>query len=318
MFFDTEDTVSRVGTELLDEIRSQLGKLGVADNDVALTLLVHPEPLKVGVDNARPLGFSYNGRKPFYPASVVKSFYLAAVEAAIDEGRVQPHDELERAMRDMILWSSNTATNYIIDLISETTGDTLLEGDALVDWQQRRQAANRYFQSLDWAELEGINVCQKLMDDERYGREKMFATLGGNNHNRLTSEGTARLFYEIFSGTLGNPQCCARMRDRLHRSLDPAFAELDASQVGGYFGAGLPADATLYSKAGWNGWTGDPLSSYNRHDSAYVELSASSNSAYRAFTLVLFSHGKGISIDEDCFPAIARRTYELVERLQAD
>lgn len=318
MFFNTGDTISRIGTELFDEIRKRLGTLGVTEDDLALTLLVHPEPLMVGVDNARPLGFSYNGRKPFYPASVVKSFYLAAVEAAIDEGRIQLHDELERAMRDMILWSSNTATNYIIDLISETTGDTLLEGDALIDWQQRRQTTNRYFQNLDWAELDGINVCQKLMDDERYGREKMFATLGGNNHNRLNSEGTARLFFETFSGTLGNPQRCARMRKRFHRSLAPAFTELDASQIAGYFGAGLPTDATLYSKAGWNGWTGDPLSSYNRHDSAYVELPANSSSVYRAFTLVLFSHGKGISMDEACFPAIARRTYELVERMQPD
>lgn len=316
MFYQSSEQTRHLGSQLLDAIQRQLALAGVAPDDIAMTLLLHPTPLAGEAIAPGPQGFSYNGSKAFYPASIVKSFYLAAVEAALDESRVPPHDELERAMRDMILWSSNNATNYIIDLISETTGDTLLEGAELSDWQHRRQVANRYLASLGWPELAGINVCQKLMDDDRYGRERLFATLGGNNHNRLTSDATARLFYEIFNGTLGTAQRCARMRPRFLRSLERDFASLDAAQVRGYFGAGLPCGATLYSKAGWNGWTGDPLSSYNRHDAAYIELEQRSSSAFKAFTLILFSHGRDVSTNEQAFPRIGRTAYDLIDSIR--
>ncbi len=317
MFFDTSHNVNRLGQELLSETRQHLGKLDVAESDFALTVLLHPLPLTAKATHTPPLGFAHNGRQAFYPASVVKCFYLAAFEAAFDEGRITKHGELERALHDMIYWSSNTATNYVIDLISETTGDTLLEGQALREWQERRQIVNRYFAALGWPELDGINVCQKLMDDQRYGRERMFATLGGNNHNRLTCEGTARLLYTIFSGQLGNPQRCERMRQRLHRPLTTS-SDLELQQIKGYFGAGLPANATLYSKAGWNGWTGDPLSSYNRHDAAYIELPPNAAGAIRALTLVLFSHGKRIATDEVSFPLIAKCACALATQLQLD
>jgi len=313
MFYQSTEHSRHIGAQLLETAQRQLAELGVGPEDMALTLLLHPAPLSGDATAARPQGFSWNGSKAFYPASVVKSFYLAAVEAALDEGRVQPHDELERAIHDMIRWSSNNATNYIIDLISETTGDTLLEGEALRQWQAQRNVANRYFASLGWQELENINVCQKLMDDNRYGRERMFATLGGNNHNRLTSDATARLFFEIFNSTLGNQQRCARMRPRFLRPLTSEFIHLEAAQVQGYFGAGLPADATLYSKAGWNGWTGDPLSSYNRHDAAYIELNNGAAATFQALTLVLFTHGRAISTHEQVFPAIGRAAFELVK-----
>ena len=58
----------------------------------------------------------------------------------------------------------------------------------------RRQWVNRYVRSLGWPEADAINLCQKLMDDDRYGREKVFVTAGGNNHNRLTTNAAARLF----------------------------------------------------------------------------------------------------------------------------
>lgn len=312
MFYQTNEATQRLGSQLLDAVQTQLALAGVARDDLAMTLLLHPQALTAQATSVAPQGFSYNGAKAFYPASVVKSFYLAAVEVALDEGRIQPHEELERAIRDMIRWSSNNATNYIIDLISDTTGDTLLEGAELREWQYRRNVANRYFSSLGWPELAGINVCQKLMDDDRYGRERLFATLDGNNHNRLTCDATARLFYEVFNGTLGSPQRCARMQPRFLRPLDSDFVNVETAQVRGYFGAGLPSGATLYSKAGWNGWTGDPLSSYNRHDAAYIVLDDEVCSAFKAFTLILFSHGREVSTDERAFPRIGRMAYDLI------
>jgi hypothetical protein len=49
---------------------------------------------------------------------------------------------------------------------------------------RRRNSANRYYESLGWEELDGIHVCQKLMDDDRYGRERQFAGPDGADHKR--------------------------------------------------------------------------------------------------------------------------------------
>ena len=173
---------------------------------------------------------------------------------------------------------------------------------------EKRNWVNRYFRKFGWPEFERINVCQKLMDDRRYGREQMFAGADGRNHNALTTDATARLFYAIFTGQAVSQSRSSYMADRLSRSLDPAWiaAEPDA-QVIGYFGAGLPQGTKLWSKAGHTRWTGDPSASYRRHDAAYIELPGGS-----AFTLVAFTEGKAISANEDCLPALARNAAELV------
>ena len=131
------------------------------------------------------------GDAQFYPCSVVKMFYLVAAQAALEAGRIADTPELDRASRDMITWSSNTATNYIIDLVTGTTGDTELAPAELDGWVEARNAVNRYFQTLKIDDFRGINVNQKLMDDDRYGREKIFVQIGGNNHNRLSTNAAA-------------------------------------------------------------------------------------------------------------------------------
>jgi beta-lactamase class A len=307
MFYEMTAESRSLGEKLVAWSLDRFGKEGLAADRFALTLLPFDRPL-LSLDRpsnpqaapARPVGFSYHGDQAFYPCSVVKAFYLAAVEARLEEGAVQPLDELDRAMRDMILWSSNMATNYIIDLVTGTTGDTLLSDADMKDWADRRQWVNRYLQSLDWPELKPINVCQKLMDDDRYGREKVFVRMGGNNHNRLTSDAAARLFYAIFSGQLVTPARSRHMADLLHRSLSPDFINQPAAQVLGYFGAGLPQGAKLWSKAGWTGWTGDADASYRRHDAAYVELPNG-----RAFILTAFTQGKEMSESTVVLPGIA-------------
>ncbi len=68
----------------------------------------------------------------------------------------------------MIRWSSNTATNYVVDVVTHTTGDTLLEGTKYDAWAARRGWANDFLRRLGWAEIDaGVNVCQKAMDGDR-------------------------------------------------------------------------------------------------------------------------------------------------------
>lgn len=312
MFFDTTTRSQALGNRLVQQALEDFRSAGLSENGLGMTLLLHPQRLTQDGQAHRPEGFAYRGSQLFYPCSVVKAFYLIAIDACLANGRVQPHEDLERAMRDMIIWSSNTATNYVIDLITATTGDTLLSPEEFMAWVNRRQAVNRYFKSLKWPELADINLCQKLMDDERYGREKAFVTFGGNNHNRLCSNAAARLMFELFNGTVAAPERCRIMAARFHRSLTTEFAAQPAAQINGYFGASLPADATLYSKAGWTGWTGDPLASYRRHDLGYIELPSAHEGHYQALTLAVFTQGQAMSEDTAVLPAIARLAYDAV------
>ena len=148
--------------------RSADAQYPAAADDVALVLVQRGA-------GGRPEGFVHRGAEPIYPCSLVKAFHLVHALAALEEGRAEAHGELDRAMRDMILWSSNTATNYVIDILTGTTGDTLLDGAEYLDWMSKRERLNRFFWRMGWPDWEGCRIAQKLMDDTRYGREARFA-----------------------------------------------------------------------------------------------------------------------------------------------
>ncbi len=224
-----------------------------------------------------------------------------------------PHPELNRAMADMIMWSSNNATNYVIDLLTDTTGDTLLPDAQMAQWIAQRQGVNRFFAQLGWPEAKGMNICQKLMDDDRYGREKQFVTRDGkNNHNCLSSDFVARLLSEICTGRFLDSATSLAAATLLKRSLTEDFKALPHAQVNGFLGERLPENLQYYSKAGWNGWTGDALSSYNRHDSAHFLLSQDQCNAYGAITIVVFSHGKAVSEDITFLPQIGQALMQIL------
>ena len=272
-------------------------------DDIAVTWLAYDRPL-TGDESGMPVrgGASHRGDVPIYPASVVKLFYMAAVEQWLEDGRLQLDSNIERALANMIGVSSNEGTNYLIDLLTGTTSGLELGDAAFADWAEKRGAVNRYIRSWRWPELKGINVCQKTMDDDRYGRERQYAGVEGHNHNRLTTGGTARLIQEICAGRLINAARSRRMREvmaRDHRA--EAWRADPLHQVGGFFGEGLPADAKLWSKCGRILWTGHAPASWRRHDAAYVELANG-----RAFTLVVFTEGRNPTENDALLPDFAR------------
>jgi len=66
-----------------------------------------------------------------------------------------------------------------------------------------------------------INVAQKNMDDDRYGRERQLVDALG--HNSLTTNATARLFHEIFAGDTFSRDSRLAMQDLLARRHDAAW-----------------------------------------------------------------------------------------------
>ncbi|HET6669728.1 MAG TPA: serine hydrolase [Pyrinomonadaceae bacterium] len=213
-------------------------------------------------DPARPLTASFRGNERVYPASVVKLFYLAATHRLLEDKKLTETPELKRAVKDMIVDSSNEATQYVLDVITHTTGGYELPPREMEKWQYARNAVNRYFSSLGYT---NINVNQKTFCEDAYGREQVSRGKNGENRNKLTTDATARLMMEIVARKAVTPERSNQMMELLQRDYGGATKDPD-DQGQGFTGIALKEieGARLWSKAGWTSTT--------RHDVAYVEL----------------------------------------------
>lgn len=232
---------------------------------------------------------SYRGNERIYPASVVKLFYLAAVHQWLEDKKIQETEELKRAVRDMIVESGNEATQYILDVLTQTTSGYELPPKKMAEWQHKRNAVNRYFASLGYT---NINVNQKTFCEDAYGRDKVSRGPKGENRNKLTTDATARLLAEIVTGRAVNPGRSAQMMELLKRDYAGTTKDLD-DQGHGFTGIALKdvAGAKLWSKAGWTSTT--------RHDAAYIELPNGAK-----FVLTVFTEGH--ANEREIIPTVAR------------
>jgi hypothetical protein len=238
-------------------------------------------------------GAAWLGGRLRYPASVVKLFYMAAVEAWLRRQLLEDGPELRRAMADMVRDSGNDATSLLVDLLTGTTSGPPLPEEPLRAWMEQRRLVERWYAALGWEEFEGCRLCQKTWAEGPYGRERQFYGPSQENRNRLSTDVTARLLHAVIAGAFVSPPACTRMRELLERSLDPSVRAADPeNQVDGFLGEGLPAGARLWSKAGWM--------SQARHDAAYVEVEG-----HHPFLLVAFSEGREAAADARLLPELA-------------
>ena len=261
------------------EAGAQPGTNRVPANELAVTLVDLADP-------AAPRWASHRGGEPIYPASVVKLFYLVAAHRWMEEGKLAESDELNRAMHDMIVDSSNDATHYVVDVLTGTTSGPELAPDELRAWHAKRGAVNRYFAPLGYT---GINCDKKPWCEGPYGREAQAIRAFEPKRNLLTTEATARLMTEIALDRAGTPARCARMRELLSRDFTASATPED--QVHGFAGSALTPGMKLWSKAGWTSQT--------RHDAALVELPGG-----HRVVLVVFTENH--ATDEQSIPRVAR------------
>ena len=247
---------------------------GFEEKNLAITLVDLRNP-------AVPEEASFRGDERIYPASVVKLFYLVAAHRWLEDGKLTDTNELKRAMRDMIVDSSNDATHYVVDALTGTTAGLELPPDEMAIWGSKRNAVNRYFTSLGFA---NINVNQKPWCEGPYGRERAFVGEERENRNKLTTSATARLLAEIATGKAVSRERSAAMMELLRRERTAENKDQDAEGYG-FTGVGLDPDARLFSKAGWTSET--------RHDAAYIELPDGARFVLVTFT-VDFSNERGI------------------------
>jgi hypothetical protein len=229
---------------------------------------------------------SFNGATPIYPASVVKLFYLGAAHRWMEDGKLQYTPEVRRALHDMIVDSSNDATNYIVEVLTGAGGGAELSPDELKLWMEKRQAVNRFYAALGYT---GINASQKTWNDGPYGRERQGLGPNYENRNKLTSDATARILNEIARGEFVSAQRSREMMALLKRDVKNS----NDPQATDFIGVALKdmPGAKLWSKAGWT--------STARHDAAYIELPNG-----KRCVLVIFT--TGVANEKEIIPFIAR------------
>jgi hypothetical protein len=310
LFFHRNAQLDQLGDQILNQTWTAFPDL--AQHQIAMTWIVYDEPVPVNTGGALTSedfwrysvrGFAYRGVELVYPASVVKLFYLVAIQEWLEKGMVLPSAELDRAIRDMIVDSSNDATSLVMDVLTGTTSGPELPPEPFKTWQYQRNIVNRYFQSLNWLELESINANQKTWCDGAYGRERMALGEQYQHRNRLTTNATARLMHSIVGGIAVSSGRSQAMMALMRRNLDPTVLAADPeNQVTGFLGAGLPQMAQCWSKAGWM--------SQVRHDAAYIEVPG-----LLPYLLVVFTEGKAQSQNEALLPFISQQVLEAMATL---
>ena len=300
-FFRQDEQLANIATQVLQATRDNFPTL--TRDKIALTWIVYEEPVIVNTGGALSAaefwqypvkGFSYRGVERIYPASIVKLFYLVAIQEWLQGGMISESLELNRAITDAIVESSNDATSLIVDVLTGTTSGPELPPQPFETWKKQRNIINRYYQSLNWEELESINVNQKTWCDGAYGRERAFLGELMENRNMLTTDAVARLLHSIIGGVAVSSGRSQKMMQLLQRSLDPTNVDNDGeNQITGFLGESLPSNARIWSKAGWM--------SRVRHDAAYIEIPNLS-----PYLLVVFTESKDNAQNKSILPFISQ------------
>jgi beta-lactamase class A len=220
----------------------------------------------------------HQGDVSFYPASVIKIFFMADVYMQ----RKEKIGDVDRALKEMIVVSDNDATAYLVDLLANTVPGPPLQGRALSRYIDRRRNINRHFEKLGY----DISAMMKPWSFGPFGVD--LQVLGPNrvNRNRLTANATAALMLWVAQRRAPSSD---KMMTLLERPMNPPRD--DENQIKEFIGEALPEGARLWSKAGWT--------SEVRHDAAYVELADG-----RKLVLVIFT--RGIASEKTLIPAITR------------
>lgn len=265
-------TLSTALTRAAEKTLKDFPKL-TADN-LALSVVDLTRPDKI-------VRADYHGDAPFYPASLVKLFFMVE---AYRQGKFTP--EIERALREMIQVSDNDAAAFLLDILTDTCSGAELDGKALEDFLDRRRKLNRSFGSLGY----DVSAMLKPWSFGPFGRDMQ--ALGENkaNRNRATANAVASLLLWIVRRHAISPQASDAMMSLLERPLSPPRPT--ESQVKDFLGESLPPGAKLWSKSG--------ETSEVRHDAAYVELPNGQKLVVLIFT-------RGLADEKTLLPGIGKR-----------
>ena len=228
-----------------------------------------------------PARADYHGDASFYPASLVKLFFMVETYR---QGKLSP--EIERALREMIYVSDNDAAAFLVDILTDTCSGSELEGKALEDFVDHRRKLNRSFAALGY----DIGAMMKPWSFGPFGRDMQLLGENKVNRNRASANSFASLLFWIVRRHAISRQASDAMLALLERPLAPPRPI--ENQVKDFFGESLPSGSKLWSKEG--------DTSEVRHDAAYIELSSG-----RKFVVVILT--RGAADDKTLLPGVGKR-----------
>jgi Beta-lactamase enzyme family len=222
----------------------------------------------------------YHGDAPFYPASLVKLFFMVET---YHQARITP--EIERALHEMIQVSDNDAAAFLLDVLTGTASGSELKEKALDEFIDRRRKLNRYFASLGY----DISAMMKPWSFGPFGRDMQIMGENKVNRNRASANSIASLLLWIVRRHAVSAQASEAMLALLERPLDPPRPT--ENQVKEFMGEALPAGSRLWSKEG--------DTSEVRHDALYVELPGGAK-------LIIVVLTRGAADDKTLLPVIGK------------
>ncbi len=246
--------------------------------------------------SVKGFGYGINNKLQIYPASIVKLVYALAIHEWIKKGRLIINKEINEAVYNMLFYSSNDATSFIIDTLTGTNSGPSLNEEIWENWKYQRQIINDWLKSLKWNELNGMNCCQKTWEDGPFGREKDFYGSSNENINQMSTDGTAKIFTEIMQNIKDTKENI-NIKDGLSRNLSKeSFINDPNNQIEGFLGEGLPENTPYWSKAG--------LMSKVRHDAAWWSMNKDNQTL-----LVVFGNSDKFVQNKTFLPKLAKAIY---------
>lgn len=245
--------------------------------------------------------FGYRSGESFYPASVSKLFYLAAFFGFAETGRFVPTDEDYRALGAMIRISSNDATTYLFNRLTDTSGGEILDDAEMQEWCAKRRCIEEWFKTWSNPSIHAdIRLRHSTFDEGPYGRE--YASRQREGSNMLTPLSAASLMHDIAAGKTVSTKGTASIMKLLERDWQRApshTADASEDQVNGFLSERLPANVRCWSKAGHTSTT--------RHDVLYCE-----HSNGRSAVVSVFSTGRWSADNRRLLPSLANEVYSLL------
>lgn len=270
---------------IADETFAEFPK--VTRGNLSMTLIDMNDP------NALRRG-SFDAHVGYHPASVVKMFYLVHVYHQRERGNVSFDPELQRAIHDMIVSSSNDATSYVVDRMTDTTSGPELSRRAFRKFLYKRERMNRYFATFGYND---INVIGKTFCEDVFGRDKQLLGANRERRNRLNTDAAAALLLSIIRHEAVSSAATEEMLTLMRRPVPTTAQETSTDyNITGFTGEGLPVGSLLWSKPG--------DTSEVRHDATYVELPNGKKYLFVVFT-------RGDAGDAALLPAISRKVVAL-------
>lgn len=291
---ETSSAHQAILAKAVNDVRARYPTGAFKPEEMAATLIDLRDPNRLQMAEV-------NGEAKLYTASVVKMFYMAALHRQLEDGKVTLTKEMERGLRDMIVDSSNEATQYILDVLTGTSSGSELPEKEFEKWQFKRNRVNRFFSSLGY---QNININQKTFCEDAYGIEQQSRAYKGQNRNMLTTNATARLLAEIALRRFVNEKRSNEMLDLMKRDWTKPSKDADDQAVG-FTGKALidgkMVGTKLWSKAGWT--------SKSRHDAAYIETPDGLK-----FVLVIFTENH--ANDREAIASVALKVIQGLKELK--